>query len=89
MDNWRIYGELGNEFTLVDVSIGTTDTTDVDYIISSMSSPDDWPDAPLRRSSLSSMVGMGTSRISNFLGCAGKMTARVRESLVRRKWWRS
>ena len=25
------YGELGNELSLVDVSIGTTDTTDVDY----------------------------------------------------------
>jgi hypothetical protein len=25
------YGELGNELSLVDVSIGTTNTTDVDY----------------------------------------------------------
>jgi hypothetical protein len=32
---WRTNGELGNEFSLVDVGIGTTDTTNVDCGVSS------------------------------------------------------
>lgn len=61
-------GELGDELSLVDVGIGTTDTTDVDYDISSLLDASPVTDVPLSRSSLSSIVGTGTSRMSNFLG---------------------